>query len=88
MSLFAYERRHLDRIEGDLRAEDPGLASRFDFFTRLVRKEGKPPAEDQFLADGPWREVALARDRFRRKVAVTATLLLTALLAVIILSFT
>lgn len=86
MGLFAYERRRLDRIEGELRAEEPGLTSRFDLFTRLARKEGKPPTEHQFFADGPWREVALARERSRKRIAFTVMLLLTALLAVIILS--
>jgi hypothetical protein len=88
MDLFAGERRHLDYIEGYLRAEDCHLASMFDVFTRLTRVDGKPPAEDQYLPDGPWREATFAWQRLRRCVIVTAALLMTALLAVVILSLT
>lgn len=86
MSLFAFERRRLDRIEGDLRAEDGRLARMFDVFTRLGKDEGKPPAELQYLRDGPWREVALGRDRARRRISITVTVLLTLLVGVIVLS--
>jgi hypothetical protein len=86
MGLFAYERRHLDRIEGDLRAEDRRLASMFDIFTRLGREDGRPLAEAQYRADGAWREVAYGRERARRRIAITATMLLTLLVAVVVLS--
>jgi hypothetical protein len=85
MELFPHERRRLDSLEGELRAEAPGLASKFDVFTRLARGEGKPPAEGQLMADGPWREAAFARHRLRRHLVLIAAVLLTLLTAVIIL---
>ena len=86
MELFPYERRRLDSLEGELRAEEPGLASKFDVFTRLARGEGKPPAEGQLMADGPWRDAAFARQRLRRHLLLIAAMTATVLAAVIILS--
>ena len=88
MELFAYERRHLDRIEGDLRGEDRRLASMFDMFTRLAREDGTPPAERQYRRDGAWREVAFGRERARRRIAVIAGVLLALLAAAVALGFT
>jgi hypothetical protein len=45
MELFPHERRLLDWLEGDLREEEPDLASKFDVFTRLARGDGNPPME-------------------------------------------
>ena len=86
MKLFPHERRRLDCLEGELRSEEPELASKFDAFTRISRKDGKPPAESQFLADGPWREAAFARQRLRRRLVITAAVILTVLAAAIVLS--
>lgn len=47
--------RRLDLIDGTLRAEAPGLAAKFDLFTRLARGEGDPPSEERFRAAGGWR---------------------------------
>jgi hypothetical protein len=85
MELFPYERRRLDHLEGDLRAEAPELASKFDVFTRLTRGEGKPAAERQFLARGTWREAAFARQRLRRHLIVIAVVALVLLAAAIAL---
>lgn len=63
MQLLPEERRRLDLIEGMLRAEAPGLAAKFDIFTRLARGEGRPPAEKQFRTEGAWRSVAFAGHR-------------------------
>jgi len=87
MELLPYERRRLDCLDGDLRAEEPGLAAKFDLFTRLARGEGKPPAESQFLTDGPWREAAFARQSLRRHLVVIAAIVLALFAAVIALSF-
>lgn len=88
MELFPHERRRLDWLEGDLRGEEPDLASKFDVFTRLARGEGKPPAESQFLSDGPWRQAAFARQRLRRHLVVIVAVVLTMLVAGIALGFT
>lgn len=88
MGLFAYERRHLDHIEGDLRGEDRRLASMFDIFTRLAGEDGKPPAEGQYRADGAWREVAFGRERARRRIVITAAVLLTLVVGAVALSLT
>lgn len=79
MDLFPFERKQLDCLEGDLRAEDPRLAAMFDVFTRLARGDGKPPPEGQFRADGPWREKAVARQRFRRWLLTVTVVLLVIL---------
>jgi hypothetical protein len=86
MELFPYERRRLDDLEGALRAEEPSLASKFDLFTRLERPGGLPSAEAQFLAGGPWREAAFARQRLRRHLLVIAAVLLALLAGIIALS--
>lgn len=88
MELLPYERRRLDCLEGDLRAEEPGLASKFDLFTRLARGEGRPPTESQFLMDGPWRETAFARQSLRRYLVVIAAVVLALFAGVFALSFT
>jgi hypothetical protein len=84
MELLPDERRRLDHMEGALRAEEPRLASLFDMFTRLAGEDGKPPVEEQFLADGPWRADALARHRTRRRLHFTITLVLVALIAIVV----
>lgn len=88
MDLFPFERRRLDCLEGELRGEEPGLAAMFDLFTRLTRGEGKPPPEDQFRPDGPWREAAFARQRLRRHLVFFTRAALVVLAAVIVLSLT
>jgi hypothetical protein len=88
MDLFPYERRQLDCLDGELRAEEPGLASKFDVFSRLAREDGKPPAEAQFLTDGPWREAAFARQRLRRYLMLLAAMALAVLTAITVLGFT
>ncbi len=88
MELFPYERRRLDCLEGDLRGEEPELASKFDVFTRLTRGEGKPPAESQFRVDGPWRDAAFARQRLRRHLLFIGYAAAMVAAAVIILSLT
>ena len=88
MELFPYERRRLDHLEGDLRAEAPELASKFDVFTRLTRGDGKPAAERQFLARGTWREAAFARQRLRSHLIVIAVVTLVLLAAAIVLGLT
>jgi hypothetical protein len=45
MSLPAAQQRTLDRIDGDLRARAPDLASKFGMFTRLSRADGPPVTE-------------------------------------------
>lgn len=86
MKLFPYEQRRLDRLEGDLRADEPELASKFDVFTRLTRVDGKPAAERRCLARGAWREAAFARQRLRRHLIAIAVVVLTLLAAAIALS--
>lgn len=86
MELFPYEQRRLDRLEGDLRADGPELASKFDVFTRLTRVDGKPAAERRFLAPGSWREAAFARQRLRRHLIIIAVVALVLLAAAIALS--
>lgn len=71
-----------------MRAEEPELASKFDFFTRLERADGKPSAEAQFFVGGAWREAAFARQRLRRHLGVIAAVLLVLLAGVIALSLT
>lgn len=88
MELFPYEQRRLDCLEGELRAEEPELASKFDIFTRLARRDGKPRAEGQFLAGGAWREAAFARQRLRWHLQLIAAVVLALLVAVIVLSLT
>lgn len=88
MKLFPHERRRLDDLEGALRAEEPSLASKFDVFTRLERPDGMPAAEAQFLAGGPWREAAFARQRLRRHLLAVAAVLLALLAGVIALGLT
>jgi len=88
MELFPFERRRLDCLEGELRAEEPGLASEFDVFTRLTRRDGKPPAEDQLRTDGPWREAAFARQRLRRHLVLITYAALIVLAAVVLFSLT
>jgi hypothetical protein len=88
VDLFPYERRRLDCLEGELRGEAPELASKFDVFTRLAREEGKPPAEGQFRAGGPWREAAFARQRLRRHLIAIACAAAVLLAAVVVLSLT
>lgn len=87
MDLFPYERRQLDCLDGELRAEEPGLASKFDVFERLAREDGKPPAEGQFLSDGAWREAAFARQRLRRYLMLVSVVVLAALTAITVLGF-
>lgn len=84
MNLLPDERRRLDYIEGALRAEEPRLASLFDMFTRLAGGAGKPPAEGQFRADGPWRADAFARHRARRRRRFTFVLVLVTLIAIVV----
>ncbi len=83
MKLLPGERRRLDYLEGILRAEEPKLASLFDMFAWLAREDGKPPAEGQFLADGPWREEAHARRRARWRRCLVLIALLAALIAIV-----
>jgi hypothetical protein len=45
MSLPAGQQRTLDRIDGDLRARAPDLASKFGMFTRLSSADGPPVTE-------------------------------------------
>lgn len=85
MQLLPEERRRLDRIEGMLRAEAPGLAARFDIFTRLARGEGRPPAERQFRPEGAWRYNAFARHRAWRYFYAVIALVVTALILILIL---
>lgn len=88
MKLFPYERRRLDRLEGDLRADEPELASKFDVFTRLTRMDGKPAQERQYMTGGAWREAAFARQRLRRHLVVIAAVALLLLAAAVALSLT
>jgi hypothetical protein len=88
MELYPHERKRLDWLEGELRGEAPELASKFDVFTRLARGDGKPPEEGQFRPDGPWRDAAQARHGLRRHLLMIAAVVLAALTAVIVLSFT
>ena len=83
MDLFPYEQRQLDGLEGELRAEEPGLASKFDVFARLAREDGKPPSERQFLTNGRWRVAASTRRRWRLALIVTALLAVLAVLAAV-----
>jgi hypothetical protein len=85
MKLFPHERRRLDCLEGELRGEAPGLASKFDVFTRLAREDGQCPAERQFRADGAWRERAFARQRKHRHLVVIALAVLAVLATVLAL---
>lgn len=85
MYLLPDERRRLDSIAGFLRAEEPRLAAMFDMFTRLAREDGRPPPERQFLADGPWRELAFARERVRRRRHRVYALVLAVLIGILIL---
>lgn len=87
MRLFPYERRRLDCLEGELRAEEPELASKFDVFTRLVRGDGGPAPESQLLSGGAWREAAFARQRLRRHLLILGAVILALLTAVVVLSF-
>jgi hypothetical protein len=87
MKLFPYERRRLDDLEGALRAEEPGLAAKFDVFTRLERRNGRPSAEAQFRADGAWREAAFARQRLRRHLLEIAAVVLALLAALLTFIF-
>jgi hypothetical protein len=64
------------------------MASKFDVFTRLARREGKPPAERQLLPDGAWRAAAFARQRTHRFIVLVRTVILTACAAIVVLSFT
>lgn len=83
MQLLPEERRKLDDIDGMLCAEAPALASKFDMFARLVRDDGKPPAEKQLRVDGAWRYKAFARQRARRYCYVVLTLILAALVVIL-----
>jgi hypothetical protein len=88
MELYPHERKRLDCLEGELRGDAPDLAFKFDVFTRLARGDGKPPEEGQFLAAGPSREAALAREGLRRYLLTIAAVVLTVATALIVLSFT
>jgi hypothetical protein len=46
MSLLPEERRTLHRMDDDLSAAEPRLASQFRIFTRLTANDGQPPDED------------------------------------------
>lgn len=83
MNLLPDERRRLDYLAGCLRAEEPKLASLFDMFTHLAREDGKPPVEEQFRANGPWRAEAFARLRARRHRHFAVAVILAALIAIV-----
>ncbi|MGH3170966.1 MAG: hypothetical protein ACRDN0_34480 [Trebonia sp.] len=82
------ERKRLDLIDGAIRSEAPRLAAKFDMFTRLVRDDGKPPAERQFRQNGPWRYKAFARRRARRYCYAILTLFLVVLAAILLTELT
>jgi hypothetical protein len=50
MDLLPDEQKVLDRLAGDLGAQEPRLASMFGIFTRLTAQDGRPPEEDALLA--------------------------------------
>lgn len=85
MGPLPYEHRKLDNIEGVLRAEEPRLAALFDMFTRLARGEGRPPAERQRVANGPWRGLAAERRRAQRHRYISLAIVLASLIAVLAL---
>lgn len=88
MSLLPEERKILDRMDNDLCAAEPRLASQFLIFTRLTSDEGQPPDEDLVIVPprrplGPRGSGVDARDRLRRRIILI--LLLAALLAMILI---
>lgn len=87
MDLFPYEQRQLDGLDGELRAEEPGLASKFEVFARLSRADGKPPDEGQFLVGRRWRDAAFTRRRPRRYLALVVAVVLAVLATLTILGF-
>lgn len=46
MSLLPEEQKVLDRLAGELGAQEPRLKSMFGMFTRLTAPDGQPPKED------------------------------------------
>jgi Protein of unknown function (DUF3040) len=75
MSLPAYQRRALDRIEQTLVAEDPGLGLRFAIFTGLTLHEAMPATE----------RVPHRLQRFVRRVIILP-LTLTSMVALLVAS--
>lgn len=87
MHLLPEERRTLDRIDHDLCAAEPGLASQFLIFTRLTADDGRPPDED--LVTSP-RRPPRSRSRSAKSSDPTGyriflAVLLAALLAMILI---
>jgi hypothetical protein len=76
ISLPGCQQRALDRIGHGLTAEDPGLGSRFAFFTRLTRHEAMPATE----------QVPGRLQRFLRR-AVILPLIATSLMALVAVSW-
>ena len=46
MSLLPDEQKVLDRLAGELGAQEPALKSMFGMFTRLTAPDGQPPEEN------------------------------------------
>lgn len=88
MALYPYEQRQLDGLDGELRADEPGLASKFDVFARLAREDGNPPVEGRFIVGGRWRNAAYTRRRVRRHLALLLAIMLAILALITILGFT
>ena len=75
MSLPAFRRRALGRIEQTLVAEDPGLGLRFAVFAKLTRHEAMPGTE----------QISGRLQRFLRP-AIVLPLVLVSLVAILILA--